>query len=87
MANRPRPNAVGQPAASRRVVLAETQDRTGGLQIFGLTLSQLSYRGLKAFVHEKCLVVKSQHMSQRCSVTDFRTGVTTSLIHRVVQLA
>ena len=25
---------------------AETRDRTGDLQIFGLTLSQLSYRGL-----------------------------------------
>ena len=27
---------------------AETQDRTGDLQIFSLTLSQLSYRGLEA---------------------------------------
>ena len=27
---------------------AETQDRTGDLQIFGLTLSQLSYRGTRA---------------------------------------
>ena len=27
---------------------AETQDRTGDLQIFGLTLSRLSYRGLDA---------------------------------------
>ena len=27
---------------------AETRDRTGVLQIFGLTLSQLSYRGLDA---------------------------------------
>ena len=26
--------------------IAETRDRTGDLQIFGLTLSQLSYRGV-----------------------------------------
>ena len=28
---------------------AETRDRAGDLQIFGLTLSQLSYRGLKCW--------------------------------------
>ena len=30
---------------------AETRDRTGDLQIFGLTLSQLSYRGDHAILH------------------------------------
>ena len=30
---------------------AGTQDRTGDLQIFGLTLSQLSYRGLEMQQH------------------------------------
>jgi hypothetical protein len=30
---------------SMRTVFAETRDRTGDLQIFSLTLSQLSYRG------------------------------------------
>ena len=29
---------------------AEARDRTGDLQIFGLTLSQLSYRGLKSMI-------------------------------------
>ena len=28
---------------------ASTRDRTGDLQIFSLTLSQLSYRGIKIF--------------------------------------
>ena len=32
----------------KRLKYAETRDRTGDLQIFSLTLSQLSYRGLNA---------------------------------------
>ena len=32
-------------AARKTAYNAETRDRTGDLQIFGLTLSQLSYRG------------------------------------------
>ena len=36
---------------------AETRDRTGDLQIFGLTLSQLSYRGLD--VQGLYLIVKA----------------------------
>ena len=33
-------------AFTQQLQNAETRDRTGDLQIFGLTLSQLSYRGL-----------------------------------------
>ena len=33
---------------------AETRDRAGDLQIFSLTLSQLSYRGLRAFAVHPC---------------------------------
>ena len=39
--------------------LAETRDRTGDLQIFGLTLSQLSYRG---YVF-KCQTLHAQRLS------------------------
>ena len=39
---------------------AETRDRTGDLQIFGLTLSQLSYRGDRAILHN----AKSYPVSQ-----------------------
>ena len=35
---------------------AETRDRTGDLQIFGLTLSQLSYRGLMQTNTAFCLL-------------------------------
>ena len=49
-------------AASMRIINAETRDRTGDLQIFSLTLSQLSYRGCcilfpiaNAFVIQKFL--------------------------------
>ena len=34
---------------------AETRDRTGDLQIFSLTLSQLSYRGLREAAHRHCI--------------------------------
>ena len=37
-------NGVGKQLAHHEAN-AETRDRTGDLQIFGLTLSQLSYRG------------------------------------------
>ena len=33
---------------------AKTRDRTGDLQIFGLTLSQLSYRGLSFRPRAQC---------------------------------
>ena len=42
------PDASGRPTTRRGASeyhRAETRDRTGDLQIFGLTLSQLSYRG------------------------------------------
>ena len=35
---------------------AETRDRTGDLQIFSLTLSQLSYRGFEIFESVFCAV-------------------------------
>ena len=38
-----------------RTNCAETRDRTGDLQIFGLTLSQLSYRG-RAWLDAKLLI-------------------------------
>ena len=43
---------------------AETRDRTGDLQIFGLTLSQLSYRGNCDLIIFKtlCIVSISRHM-------------------------
>ena len=37
--------ALTRKVSMRRTGVAETRDRTGDLQIFGLTLSQLSYRG------------------------------------------
>ncbi len=37
---------VRMQARNCRVQYAETRDRTGDLQIFSLTLSQLSYRGI-----------------------------------------
>ena len=44
---------------------AETQDRTGDLQIFSLTLSQLSYRGLTAGGHTlgvtSCQLYQAMH--------------------------
>ena len=40
--------------------LAETRDRTGDLQIFGLTLSQLSYRGLNE-AHEGLVTSQARH--------------------------
>ena len=40
----PRVYSILHPATSR-INYAETRDRTGDLQIFSLTLSQLSYRG------------------------------------------
>ena len=40
---------------------AETRDRTGDLQIFGLTLSQLSYRGLMQ-TSQRCLLRRSARM-------------------------
>ena len=42
--------------ARRHVRNAETQDRTGDLQIFSLTLSQLSYRGSEKSIREYYLV-------------------------------
>ena len=36
------------------IFLAETRDRTGDLQIFSLTLSQLSYRGLSTLALKQC---------------------------------
>ena len=43
---------------------AETRDRTGDLQIFSLTLSQLSYRGL---------FKKAQAILSSCAVSPFLT--------------
>ena len=46
----PRPSAYKADAITtmliRRIFRASTRDRTGDLQIFSLTLSQLSYRGI-----------------------------------------
>ena len=39
-------HSIDPPSAC--VPHAETRDRAGDLRIFGLTLSQLSYRGLRA---------------------------------------
>ena len=45
---------------------AETRDRTGGLQIFGLTLSQLRYRGraqlaAKLLINARVFLVRVCH--------------------------
>ena len=37
---------------------AETRDRTGDFQIFGLTLSQLSYRGLMTWIESEVHIEK-----------------------------
>ena len=59
---------LGAPGAR---VDAETRDRTGGLQIFGVTLSQLSYRGLvrrRNPFHEKLWTQAQQSTPQIPSV-------------------
>ena len=43
--------SAGQPTSEKSH--AETRDRTGDLQIFSLTLSQLSYRGLILILKER----------------------------------
>ena len=45
-------NSAGVRSALRNS--AETRDRTGDLQIFSLTLSQLSYRGLSTLALKQC---------------------------------
>ena len=64
-----RPGSEPRVAANANVAIrckaakssnAETRDRTGDLQIFGLTLSQLSYRGDRAILHN----AKSYPVSQ-----------------------
>ena len=70
-----------QPAEGRKN--AETRDRTGDLQIFSLTLSQLSYRGLmmqqtlctdllsaRLVLLARCVVVVP-HCSARVSVAEW----------------
>ena len=51
---------------------AETRDRTGDLQIFSLTLSQLSYRGSCEFwqLQRHCIYAKqSGNTAARCCAT------------------
>ncbi len=44
------PSRSSWRAQSGRIMHAETRNRAGELQIFSLTLSQLSYRGLASVV-------------------------------------
>ena len=44
---------------------AETQDRTGDFQIFGLTLSELSYRGTRATGPNSFFLKHQQHQQQQ----------------------
>ena len=53
----------GSHKAEQVVVMvdnAETQDRTGDLQIFSLTLSQLSYRSLSSKIFGKIIGGKTK---------------------------
>ena len=52
-------DSILQKAKERENENAETRDRTGDLQIFSLTLSQLSYRG-SCFCESALLPVVSQ---------------------------
>ena len=47
---------------SARIELAETRGRTGDLQIFGLTLSKLSYRGLVSIARMSLNIALSDNL-------------------------
>ena len=50
-----------------RIINAETRDRTGDLQIFSLTLSQLSYRGLDIFFRQRIYII-NRHVRRRTKI-------------------
>ena len=47
--------------------IAETQDRTGDLEIFSLTLSQLSYRGFRNERKLQCAMREKRSESARAA--------------------
>jgi hypothetical protein len=70
------------PDPTRKCENAETRDRTGDLQIFGLTLSQLSYRGLAGlWPRGSCLdaITKVYFIIHTCNI-DTRDGSDTQFI-------
>ena len=67
------------------VAAAETRDRTGDLQIFGLTLSQLSYRGLNVmpeFWNRPCDAEKQRKLASFRSRDMSRFVARAFLFHR-----
>ena len=53
------------PLGTGKGISAETRDRTGDLQIFSLTLSQLSYRGLVLEARQPCQQRQRIHGASR----------------------
>ena len=58
-----------KPTQTRTTKTAETRDPTGDLQIFSLTLSQLSYRGFQRWsgVNQPMGAAERQHLLGACS--------------------